>query len=281
MNPIFTRRFPARLRLLIFVIISLVILFSAERMMPYRAYLSSLVSPLQFMADAPIEALDSVSDNVKSRTMLITENRLLREQELMNSDKLLTYEHLKLENIRLRALLGSPVEYKQRKLIVRVQSVDSDPFRLQLVINKGKQDGVYSGQPVVNEFGVIGQVIEVSQYNSRVLLIADNSHAIPLQNQRNDVRLIGLGKGDLHQLELQYVTKSTDVKIGDVLVTSGLGGVFPEGYPVAKVSAIENRGSEIYSTIKIQPTAQLDRVRYLLLLWPSKPVDSDESPKGS
>jgi len=280
MNTIFTRRFPTRLRLLIFVIISLVVIFSAERMTPYRVHLSSLLSPLQFLADAPIEALDSVSDNVKSRATLIAENRLLREQELIISDKLLTYEHLRLENIRLRALLGSPVKYKQRKLIVRVQSVDTDPFRLQLVINKGKKDGVYSGQPVVNEFGVVGQVIDVSQYNSRVLLIADASHAIPLQNQRNDVRLIGLGKGDLHQLELQYVTKSTDVKIGDLLVTSGLGGIFPEGYPVAKVSAIENRGSEIYSTIKIQPIAQLDRVRYLLLLWPNQPADSDEPAKG-
>jgi len=280
MNTIFSRRFPTRLKLLIFVLISLIVILSTDRMSPYRVYLTSLLSPLQFMADAPVEMLDSVSDSVKSRATLIAENKILRRQELEVSDKLLTYEHLKLENIRLRTLLGSPVEYTQRKLIARVQSVDSDPFRLQLVINKGLDHGVYAGQPVVDEFGVVGQVLEVSQLNSRVLLIADNSHAIPLQIQRNDVRLIGLGKGDLHQLELQYVTKSTDVKIGDMLVTSGLGGVFPEGYPVARVSGIENRGSEIYSNIKITPIAKLDRVRYLLLLWPSQPLETEQPLKG-
>ncbi len=280
MTTIFSRRFPTRLRLLIFVLISLVLLLSTERMTPYRTYLTSFFSPIQFIADAPVEILGSVSGKVKSRATLIAENELLRQKELEASDKLLTYEHLKLENIRLRALLGSPVEYTQRKLIARVQSVDSNPFQLQLVINKGIEHGVFAGQPVVDEFGVVGQVIEVSQFNSRVLLIADNSHAIPLQIQRNDVRLIGLGKGDLHQLELQYVTKSTDVKIGDLLVTSGLGSVFPEGYPVARVSGIENRGSEVYSTIKITPIAQLDRVRYLLLLWPSEPVEAEQLPKS-
>lgn len=280
MTTIFSRRFPTRLKLLIFVLISIVVILSTDRMAPYRIYLTSLFSPLQFIADAPVEMLDSVSGKVKSRATLIAENDLLRRKELEVSDKLLTYEHLKLENIRLRALLGSPVEYTQRKLIARVQSVDSNPFRLQLVINKGIEDGVFAGQPVIDEFGVVGQVVDVSQFNSRVLLIADNTHAIPLQIQRNDVRLIGLGKGDLHQLELQYVTKSTDVKIGDQLVTSGLGGVFPEGYPVARVSGIENRGSEIYSTIKIAPLAQLDRVRYLLLLWPSEPLETTPAPKG-
>jgi len=253
---------------------------STDRMTQSRVYLTSILSPLQFMADAPVEMLDTVSNKVKSRATLVAENQLLRRKALEESDKLLTYDHLKLENIRLRALLGSPVEYTQRKLIARVQSVDSDPFRLQLVINKGLDDGVFTGQPVVDGFGVVGQVIEVSKFNSRVLLIADTSHAIPLQIQRNDVRLIGLGKGDLHQLELQYVTKSTDVKIGDMLATSGLGGVFPEGYPVARVSGIENRGSEIYSTIKITPIAQLDRARYLLLLWPSEQLKKQPVPKG-
>lgn len=275
MNTIFSRRFPTRLKLLIFVVISIGVILSTDRMQQYRIYLTSVLSPLQFVADAPIDALDSVSDNVKSRETLIAENRLLRHQELAISEKLLTYEHLRMENIRLRALLGSPVEYSQRKLIARVQSVDSNPFQLQLVINKGKKHGVYPGQAVVDEFGVVGQIIEVSQLNSRVLLIADNSHAIPLQIQRNDVRLIGLGKGDLHQLELQFVTKSTDVKIGDTLVTSGLGGIFPEGYPVARVSGIENRGSDMYSTIKTTPIAKLDRVRYVLLLWPSEPHKDD------
>ncbi|MDP2560720.1 rod shape-determining protein MreC [Psychrobium sp. 1_MG-2023] len=272
MKTIFSRRFPTSIRLLIFIIISSVLILSTERMTPYRVYLTTLLSPLQYLANAPIEALDVVSSNVKSRSTLIAENEQLRRHELLVADRLLKLKHLEQENKRLRALLGSPVQPTQRKLIARVQAVDTDPFRLHVMINKGSVDGVFIGQPVVDEDGVVGQVVEVSQFNSRILLIADNSHAIPLRNQRNDVRLIGEGTGDLHQLELQFVTKSTDIKIGDLLVTSGLGGVFPEGYPVARVSGIANRGSEIYSTIQVEPIAQLDRVRYLLLLWPNQPT---------
>ena len=270
MKTIFSRQFPTSLRLLIFIIISIVLILSTDRMTSTRVFLISALSPLQFIANAPSDALDSVSANLKSRSTLIDENETLRRFKLSVSDRLLTVEHLEQENKRLRALLGSPVGISQRKLIARVQAVDSNPFSLQVTINKGLNDQVYVGQPVVDEDGVVGQVIEVGKFTSRILLIADNSHAIPLRNQRNDVRLIGLGKGDLHQLELQYVTKNTDVKIGDLLVTSGLGGLYPEGYPVVKVSAIENRGSEIYSLIRVEPIAKLDRLRYLLLLWPKQ-----------
>ncbi|NRA60361.1 MAG: rod shape-determining protein MreC [Psychrobium sp.] len=287
MKTIFSRRFPTSLRLLIFIIISIVLILSTDRMTSTRVFLISVLSPLQFIANAPSDALDSVSANLKSRRTLIDENETLRRFKLSVSDRLLTVEHLEQENKRLRALLGSPVGISQRKLIARVQAVDSNPFSLQVTINKGLNDQVYVGQPVVDEDGVVGQVIEVGKFTSRILLIADNSHAIPLRNQRNDVRLIGLGKGDLHQLELQYVTKNTDVKIGDLLVTSGLGGLYPEGYPVAKVSAIENRGSEIYSLIRVEPIAKLDRLRYLLLLWPKQTTKSlavkqaiDETPNN-
>jgi len=281
MKTIFGRRFPASVKISIIVVLSLGLIFSTESLTPARQYLSTLFSPLQFIANAPLDVLDTVSENVKSRETLVKENAALRQLELFVSDRLLTMKHLEQENERLRALLGSPETTTLKKLIAQVQAVDSDPFRLQVVLNKGLKDNVFVGQPVVDEHGVVGQVVQVSQYSSRILLIADNSHAIPLRNQRNDVRLIGLGKGDVHQMELQYVTKNTDVKIGDMLVTSGLGGRFPEGYPVAKVTAIENRGSEIYSTIRIQPIAQLDRIRYVLLLWPdsalSKPITSQLS----
>lgn len=268
MKTIFSRRFPASVKVSVIVLLSLVLVLSTDSLTPARQYVSTFFSPLQFLADAPLEVLDSVSENVKSRDTLMEENEKLRQLELSMSDRLLRVTHLEQENARLKALLGSPVTTAQKKLIAKVQAVDNDPFKLQVLLNKGTDDDVFVGQPVVDEHGVVGQVIEVSKWSSRVLLIADNSHAIPLRNQRNDVRLIGLGRGDVHQMELQYVTKNTDVKIGDMLVTSGLGARFPEGYPVATVKAIENRGSEIYSTIRIQPIAQLDRIRYVLLLWP-------------
>lgn len=272
MKTIFGRRFPASVKVSIIVVLSLGLILSTEYLSPVRQYVSTLFSPLQFIANAPLDVLDAVSENVKSRDTLIRENSALRQLELSVSDRLLKVTHLEQENERLRALLGSITTTTFKKLIAQVQAVDSDPFMLQVLVNKGLEDNVFVGQPVVDEHGVVGQVVEVSQYSSRILLIADNSHAIPLRNQRNDVRLIGLGKGDIHQMELQYVTKNTDVKIGDMLVTSGLGGRFPEGYPVAKVIAIENRGSETYSTIHIQPIAQLDRIRYVLLLWPESSI---------
>jgi rod shape-determining protein MreC len=272
MKTIFGRRFPASVKVTIIVVFSLGLILSTEYLSPARQYVSTLFSPLQFIANAPLDVLDAVSENVKSRDTLIRENEALRQLELSVSDRLLKVTHLEQENERLHALLGSIATTTLKKLIAQVQAVDSDPFRLQVLVNKGLEDNVFVGQPVVDEHGVVGQVVEVSQYSSRILLIADNSHAMPLRNQRNDVRLIGLGKGDVHQMELQYVTKNTDVKIGDMLVTSGLGGRFPEGYPVAKVSAIENRSSEIYSTIHIQPIAQLDRIRYVLLLWPDTAI---------
>ncbi|MGB1298979.1 MAG: rod shape-determining protein MreC [Psychrobium sp.] len=277
MKTIFTRRFPASVKISAVFILSLALFLSADSLAPTRQYLATFFSPLQIIASAPLEALDNVSETVKSRETLMEENQALRQLELSISDRLLKLEHLEQENARLRAMLGSPVATTQRKLIARIQSVDADPFRLQVVLNKGAEDDVFVGQPVVDEHGVVGQVVEVNEFSSRVLLIADNSHAIPLRNQRNDVRLIGLGRGDVHQMELQYVTKNTDVKIGDMLVTSGLGDRFPEGYPVATVTGIENRGSEIYSTIHIRPIAQLDRIRYVLLLWPELATSDDST----
>lgn len=272
MKVIFGRRFPTSIKIIIIIVFTSGLLLSTEPLAPLKQYISTLFSPLQFIANAPLEAIDNISNTVKSRETLISENETLREMELALSDRLLKIVHLEQENARLSALLGSPVVTTQKKLIAKVQVVDSDPFKLQVIVNKGLKDNVFIGQSVIDEHGVVGQVIEVSNYSSRILLIADNSHAIPLRNQRNDVRLIGLGRGDVHQMELQYVTKNTDVKIGDMLVTSGLGARFPEGYPVAKVTWIENRSNEIYSTIHIQPTAQLDRIRYVLLLWPNTPI---------
>jgi len=277
MKTIFIRGLATRFRVTIFVILSGILLLSTDKMTPYRGYFVNLVSPLQFIASAPMVVLDDISEYFKSRASLIEDNASLRREQLNLSDRLLKQEHLEKENQRLNALLGSQVKAGNKKLIARVQMVDSDPFKLQVVINKGAQDQVFIGQPVIDEHGVVGQVIDVSQFSSRVLLIADNNHAIPLRNNRNDVRLIGLGKGDLHQFELQFVTKNTDVKLGDLLVTSGLGGRFPEGYPVARVASIENQGSQIYSNIKIEPIAKLDRLRYLLLIWPAETETKAES----
>lgn len=274
MKVMFGRGLSINLRLFVAFILSVLLIVNNDRLAPGRYYLATFLSPLQYLASSPLELMDWVADNFKSRQTLQQENQQLKQRELTQAEALLRFDHLQQENQRLRALLGSPVSDTSRKMIARVQAVDTNPFSLQVVINKGKVDGVYEGQPVIDEYGVVGQVRYVGHSTSRILLIADSSHAIPVRNQRNDVRLVAVGKGDVHQLELQYVTKSADVKIGDLLVTSGLGGRFPEGYPVARVVHYLRDDQQVYAQVKVAPVAALDRVRYVLLVWPSATADT-------
>ncbi|MBP7546865.1 MAG: rod shape-determining protein MreC, partial [Corallincola sp.] len=132
----------------------------------------------------------------------------------------------------------------------------------------GRFDGVYEGQPVLDERGIVGQVVAVGPTTSRVLLIADDMHAIPVRIYRNDVRAIAVGSGELDRLTLQYLPHSTDVRVGDLLVASGLGGRFPEGYPVARVTHVDRNERSSFARVDAVPEASLDRLRYLLLLWP-------------
>lgn len=270
MKVMFGRGLSINLRLVVALVLSVLLIVNNDRLAPGRYYLTTLLSPLQYLASSPLELMDWVAESLKSREQLHQENHQYQQRELELAAQLQRLSHLQEENQRLRALLGSPVSDSFRKMIARVQSVDSNPFSLQVVINKGKHDGVYEGQPVLDESGVVGQVLYVGRSASRVLLIADSSHAIPVRNQRNDVRLVAVGKGDIHQLELQYVTKSADVKIGDLLVTSGLGGRFPEGYPVARVVNYSRDEQQVYAQVKLAPVAALDRARYLLLVWPQE-----------
>ena len=136
-----------------------------------------------------------------------------------------------------------------------------------MVIDKGTNDGVYEGQPVISDKGVVGQVIAVSELTSRVLLICDTSHALPVQVLRNDIRVIASGAGCADDLLLEALPANIDIRVGDVLVTSGLGGRFPEGYPVGVVSSVKVDNQRAYSVINVRPSAELQRLRYLLLLW--------------
>ena len=146
-----------------------------------------------------------------------------------------------------------------------------------MVINKGAIDGVYLSQPVIDDKGIVGQVMEVGSTNSRVLLIADVTHAIPVRALRNDIRFIATGSGALNELYLEHVPHSVDIKAGDVLISSGLGKIFPEGYPVGTVKEVRRDESRPFSIVTVTPMAKLDRLKYLLLLWADegKPIDSD------
>ena len=284
MKPIFGRGPSLQLRLFLAVIISIAAIVADSRFGVFthvRVYLSSLVSPLQYMANAPGTLLDTMSTQVQTRADLIEQTKQQEQQLFTLRARLLKMDQLEHENQRLRELLGSPVHKESRKMVAELLSVDSDPFSHQVLINKGALDGVYNGQPVINDQGVIGQVLHVGSTTSRVLLITDSSHGIPVRVLRNDLRAIASGSGELDKLELRNLPRNTDVQVGDLLVTSGLGGRFPEGYPVATVTRSDYVEGKPFAQVEAKPLVALDRLRYLLLLWTDKKPevhDDEEAP---
>ena len=273
MKPIFGRGPSLQLRLFLAVIISVAAIVADSRFGVFshvRVYLSSLVSPLQYIANAPGTLLDTMSTQVQTRADLIEQTKQQEQQLFTLRSRLLKMDQLEHENQRLRELLGSPVHKESRKMVAELLSVDSDPFSHQVLINKGALDGVYNGQAVINDQGVIGQVLHVGSTTSRVLLITDSSHGIPVRVLRNDLRAIASGSGELDKLELRNLPRNTDIQVGDLLVTSGLGGRFPEGYPVATVTRSDYVEGKPFAQIEAKPLVALDRLRYLLLLWTDK-----------
>ena len=271
MNTIFTRGPSLQSRLALALILSTLLVFVDHKLNGFAAakvYLNSLVSPIQYLASLPGQFLSASATRLTSHQKLLQENAQLNLQATRMREKLQRFDLLKAENDRLRTLLGSPVQEESEKMIAELMAVDNNPFSHQIVIDKGAIHGVYEGQSVLDEQGIVGQVMEVGTTNSRLLLIADVTHAIPLRIARNNVQLVASGTGQLDELFLQHVSHSADIRVGDLLISSGLGKVFPEGYPAAKVKSIVRDETRPFAQVKVSPVAQLDRIKYLLLLWP-------------
>ncbi|WP_114327456.1 rod shape-determining protein MreC [Candidatus Colwellia aromaticivorans] len=274
MNPIFKHGPSPQHRLVLVLFCSALLIFFDHKMASFesvRGYLQSLVSPLQYLANTPKQFMTWASTNLTTRGQLMTENQQYRLNELDFHEEAMQLVILKQENARLRSLLSSPLRSEIKKMVAEVISVDSDPYSLQIVINRGAGDGVYEGQPVLDSVGIVGQILHVGQTSSRVILITDISHAVPVRVQRNGLRLLASGSGQIDRLIHNFVPQSADIKTGDLLVTSGLGGKYPEGYPVAKVSFVSNNESREFVRVFSTPAAQIDRLRYLLLLSEKEP----------
>jgi rod shape-determining protein MreC len=237
-----------------------------------RSTLAVLTSPLQQLAQLPATAFDWLTDTFATRARLKGDNATLREANLVLKARLQKLEALEAENLQLRNLLDSSIKVGERVLIGELISVDLDPYTQQVTINKGSTSGVYEGQPVLDAEAVMGQVVHTTPFTSRVLLVTDTSHAIPVQVQRNGLRTIAVGTGRTNQLELPYLPINADIRQGDRLVTSGLGGTFPPGYPVAVVSTVSRRAGEAFPHVLATPQAHLDRVREVLLVWTMSPL---------
>lgn len=235
-----------------------------------RYLLNSAIAPVQYAADVPRTLFDGLYDRVSSRQQLIDNRDSLQRQVLLLNSDLLLLEQYREENQRLRKLLGSDFVRDERKVVAEVMGVDTSPYRHQVVIDKGRVDGVYEGQPVINDKGIVGQVTFVAAHNSRVLLLIDPNSSIPVQNLRSDIRVIASGNGQQAEIQLDHVPTSTDMQVGDMLVTSGLGGVYPEGYPVALISEVDRDTRREFAMIKATPVVDFHRLRYLLLIWPNE-----------
>jgi rod shape-determining protein MreC len=280
MNLIFSSgpSLPNRLALVLLLSVSLIIFDNKfDGFGTTRVYLSSLVSPLQYLANLPSQLLNSSASRFVSHERLFNDNALLTHDAMLMNGQLQLLTFLQEENNRLRSLLNSPVQDNTRKEVAELMAVDNNPYSHQIVINKGAINGVFEGQPVLDDRGIVGQIMQVSSTNSRVLVIADVTHAIPVRIARNNVRLIVTGSGSLNELLIPHVAHSSDIKIGDTLLSSGLGNVFPEGYPVATITSIVRDESRPFSQVRAKPVAQLDRLKYLLLLWSKRSLD--ESPQ--
>ncbi len=244
------------------------------RMEPVRAQLSTLVAPIQWLVSLPSDALNWAALAFSDQRELLDENRQLREQILTLSHRVQRMASLTAENVRLRELLDATRERDIPFITAELLSLDPDPFSHRMVIDRGRRDGVFVGQPVMDAAGLVGQVTSVSAYASRVLLVADASHSLPVQVNRNGLRFILQGTGQYEALAVLHVPDTADIREDDLLMTSGLAGRFPPGYPVARVTSVVHDPGEPFARVEARPVAQLQRARHFLLLFPPEPPEA-------
>lgn len=232
-----------------------------------RQVLSVAVHPIRVLVDLPVAAWESASHSLTARRELLEENERLRREQLNANFQLQRLAALETENARLRELLDSPAALDHRVLVAEILAVDLDPYRQRFNLNRGLANGVFVGQALLDANGVVGQIVEVGPFTAEAMAITDADHALPVRVNRNGLRTVAIGTGDNNRLRLPYVTNSADIEIGDLLVSSGLGGVFPLGYPVAHVLEVRLRPGQSFADVIAEPVSALDRDREVLLVW--------------
>jgi rod shape-determining protein MreC len=258
-------------RLFIAVVVSIALLMVehiSPRLDPVRAALSLLVDPIKYLVDLPSETANRISNSFSTNATLKEDNKKLRKTQLLNQIRLLKFEALEQENIRLRALLENSFKLGEQVLVTELLSVNIvPPYENIVVVNKGTRFGVHTQQAVVDANGIVGQVFRALPNSSEIMLITDPNHAIPVQVNRNGLLTIAVGSGELNRLKLPFLPDNADVRAGDLLITSGLGGTFPQGYPVAVVDTFT---PPVSKQITATPKALLDRNRELMIVWSDK-----------
>lgn len=268
-KPIFSKDSSAGGQLLILGAIALLLILAGQRgwLGGVRTELSRVAEPFYNLTSYPARALTDLGEFWSSREQLREDNERLRAEALILQAKVQRLASLRAENMRLRELMNSARAREESVVVAEVIGVSPDPTQHQLLIDKGLEKGVFVGQPVIDADGLVGQVIEVGHQFSRVMMITDAAHALSVQVNRNGVRAVAEGTGLIDLLELSHVAATTDIKADDLLVSSGLGGRFPPGYPVARVIEVTIDPGQPFATVRARPLARLDRSRHLLLVF--------------
>lgn len=226
-----------------------------------------ITAPFYWAARGPSNFISGVQNYFRSREQLLAENEQLHSESRVLRAKVQKLVSLIAENVRLKELLSSSTVLEDSVLVAETVSVSPSPFYHNITIDKGEADGAYVGQAVIDAYGLLGQVVEVGAVSSRVILISDSRHSIPVQVNRNGVRAIAEGTGRIDTLLLPNVVETTDIKAGDLLVSSGLGQRFPVGYPVGVVESVESDPGQPFLRVVVRPSAKLNRGRYVLLVF--------------
>ena len=265
---LFPRGPGAGARLLIYVLLSIAVIIADTRFKVLggvRGALSTLLYPIQEAVQTPLDIYNQVSGFLVNHADLQHENGVLRQRNLDYAGAVLRYRDLEQENIRLRTLLNAHQRTGLHTSLAEIISVPRDPYSRKIIVDRGSQNGVRAGQPVMDEIGLLGQVTRVYPYTSEITLITDAGQPVPVQVRRNGLRAIAFGKGVDNLVDVRYLPQSADIRNGDVLVTSGLDGVYPPGLPVATVARIDHSPNGVFLRVECIPKAAVNSSRQVLI----------------
>lgn len=273
-------------RLVFFAVLSLLLLFIDTRyryLESTRSALSVLVSPIQRLATLPGMLWQQAGDFFTTQRSLVEDNKSLHQQHERDAAQLSQLQALQQENRQLRNLLALPQRGELTVQSAEIVYAERDVFKRRVLIDKGANASVQAGQVVMDDIGIVGQITRVYPWLSEVTLITEKDHAVPVQVLRNGLRTIVFGAGDTSHLSLRYMPISSDIQDGDMLVTSGIDGVYPPGIPVAKVIKIERDAAYPFARVTCLPVSGVDKHRHLLILsgLPRLPERPAEEPAAA
>jgi len=271
--PFFRQGASAKAKLLLCAALAVLLMVADARfgmVGPARSGLALLLHPFQRLLLTPVDAWESFGDYRRGTERAMAAEAQARLQLVQQAERLARAAQLQAENQRLRALLELRPALQVASLSAEVLYEAADPYSRRVIIDRGSSHGVQPGSPVINDAGVLGQVTRVYTMSAEVTLLSDKDAAIPVLNTRTQARNAAFGSSDGSGMELRFLAANADIKAGDLMATSGLDGIYPTGLPVARVTAVERRGDTSFASVRLQPVAQADSVRHVLVLRPQE-----------